>query len=384
MTLLSQPVLKPISEQERLDWLQLIRTDSIGPIMFHRLVQKYKTVHAALQAVPHISKNKPVQLYPRALAEKEYEDTLAKGGRMIAACEPDYPLALAATEDAPPILTVFGDAAILNKPALAIVGSRNCSLNGRKFAERLARDLGDAGYIVVSGLARGIDTAAHNGGLNTGTIAAVAGGADVIYPPENTDLHKMIAAKGAVVSEVMLGMQPLARHFPKRNRIITGLSLGVVVVEASLKSGSLISARTAAEQGRDVFAVPGFPADPRAQGPNALLKDGAILIQDAQDVLTHVQSFAARKITPYNFQNSTAGGLFESSDVFDIEEQIDNSTVTDRILDCLSHTAVTVDEIIRACQLTSATVQVSLLELELSGMVQRHPGNRVSLVEQNI
>lgn len=369
-----------LTDDQKLDWMQLSRTDSIGPITFYRLMQKYKSVQKALAALPHLSKTKPVTAIDRGLVEKEYRETLKQGGRIIAACEPDYPEALAATEDAPPVLTVFGDASLLHKPSIAIVGSRNCSLNGRKFAEKLARELGESGYVITSGLARGIDAAAHVGGLKTGTVAAVAGGADVIYPRENEDLHVQIAKKGAVISEVALGLQPLSKHFPKRNRIITGLSLGVIVVEANLKSGSLISARTAAEQGRDVFAVPGFPADPRAEGPNALLKDGAILVQSTLDVLNHVQSFAARKVIPKSFSD----GLFDTGDVFEVEDENAIAAAAETILTFLSHTPVAVDEIVRACQLTIATVQSSLLELELSGQVKRHPGNRVSMVEYGI
>ena len=277
--------------QEKIDWLRLARTETVGPITFHRLLSKYKTPAAALDILPVLTKNKPIRICDSATAERELETLTKHHGQMIFAGDENYPLALTSLEDAPPVLSVLGNIELLNKQSVALVGSRNASLNARKLVQKMASDLGKAGVTIVSGLARGIDTSAHEGSLTTGTIAVVAGGVNVIYPKENTDLFHKIAESGAVVSECAWGTQPMAQHFPKRNRIVSGLSVGTVVIEASLRSGSLITARMAAEQGRDVMAVPGFPLDPRSEGTNALLRDGVILVRDAADVLEQINSF---------------------------------------------------------------------------------------------
>jgi DNA processing protein len=370
---LSQREREKLSSDEKLAWLRLTRTEGIGPITFHRLLARYKTASRALEALPHLTRSKPVVPYPADLAQKEIESTRKMGGTLIAACEESYPLSLAAIEDAPPILTVFGDPTLLQKPSIAIVGSRNASLNGRKFAAILARDLGEAGYVVTSGLARGIDTSAHEGALERGTVAVVAGGSDVVYPNENKDLYEDIKRKGSIVSECALGTQPLAQHFPKRNRIVSGLSVGTIIVEANLKSGSLITARMAGEQGRDVFAVPGFPFDPRSAGTNALIRDGATLIRSADDVLEQLRSFLHKSIEP---PKTLLDGLEEEIDDF---LGFTGDSCREILLERLSITPTGVDEIIRACNLKSAAVQGTLLELELEGLVQRLPGNRVCL-----
>lgn len=379
-----QPRTERLSDKERLDWLQLARTDTVGPITFHRLISRFKTAAKAMEALPTLSRTPPT-LFDRKRAERELDQVIKKGGRIIAAGEPEYPLALAAIDDAPPLLTVFGRIDLMHRPCVAIVGSRNASINGRKFTERLARELNEAGYVITSGLARGIDASAHTGSLAKGTIGVVAGGADVIYPPENKSLHEKMMQDGAVISEQPLTMQPLSRHFPKRNRIITGLSLGVVVVEATLKSGSLISARTAAEQGRDVFAVPGFPGDPRAEGPNSLLKDGAVLVQSTSDIIDHLTSFVHRRP---DLSKTVTGGLFEDEpEQPETAEEIPYIAPEKRseaLLSLLSFNPVAVDEIVRSCQWTIGTVQSTLLELELSGKVKRLPGNRISLLENEI
>jgi DNA processing protein len=296
----------------------------------------------------------------------------ALGGKMIFAAEISYPLALSAIEDAPPVLSVLGNVRLLNLPSIGIVGARNASLNGRKFAEKLSKDLGNAGQMVVSGLARGIDAAAHAGALATGTIACVAGGADNIYPPENTALYHQIRNEGCIVAESPLGMEPMARHFPKRNRIISGLSAGIIVVEATLKSGSLITARMAAEQGRDVYAIPGHPFDPRAAGPNKLIQDGATLVLDAGDILQNLADFSGSRQTlsePPQYQ-------WQPEDL----SENDAEAVREIILQNLSSTPVTVDELVRTCHLTIPAAQMILLELEIAGRIQRLPGNRVVLV----
>lgn len=363
-----------LANDEKVDWLRLTRSETVGAITFHNLLRKYKTASAALDALARFSKNKPLRIMSQMEAEDEMAEVEKLGGVMIAACEADYPLSLAAIEDAPPVITVLGNPKLLQKEAIGIVGSRNCSLNGRRFAQKLAQDLGAAGYVVASGFARGIDTAAHEGAIASGTVAAVAGGIDIVYPKENQKLYEEMIVHGALVSECALGVQPLAQHFPKRNRIITGLSLGVVVVEANLKSGSLISARTAAEQGRDVFAVPGFPADPRSSGTNTLIRDGATLVRSAEDVLEQINSFTSQR---YSHSAPPVEGLFEEA--FDYEN--DNLDVRGAILSQLSTSPAGVDEIARACQLRSSVVQGTLLELELSGLIQRLPGNRVCLLE---
>lgn len=370
-----------MNEQEKIDWLRLSRTETVGPITFHRLLAKYKTPAAALDILPILTKNKPIRICPASAAEQELETLTNHKGQMIFAGDEDYPLALTSLEDAPPVLSVIGNIALLNQQCVALVGSRNASLNGRKLAHKMAADLGKQNMVVVSGLARGIDTSAHDGSLASGTVAVVAGGVDVIYPKENTDLYNKICEIGAVVSECAWGTQPMAQHFPKRNRIVSGLSVGTVVIEASLRSGSLITARMAAEQGRDVMAVPGFPLDPRSEGTNALIRDGVTLVRDAADVMEQIGSFLNKRncgeqISFSEIVGLNEGGLSESpaNDCFSSEN------LYSIIFPELSSSPVEVDEIVRVCNLRSADVQGTLLEMELEGVVQRLPGNRVCLV----
>lgn len=368
-------------DQEKINWLRLSRTETVGPITFHRLLAKYGSATKALEILPILTKNKPIKICDVATAEREFETLTKNKGQMIFAGDENYPLTLTSLEDAPPVLSVFGSIEILNKQSIALVGSRNASLNGRKLAHKMAADLGQQNMVIVSGLARGIDTAAHEGSLTTGTIAVVAGGVDVVYPRENTDLYKKICEQGAVVSECEWGVQPLAQHFPKRNRIVSGLSAGTVVIEANLRSGSLITARMAAEQGRDVMAVPGFPLDPRSEGTNALIRDGVTLVRDAADVIEQIGSFLkpldrTQQISFSEIVGLSDEGLSEiaANDCFSTEN------LYTLILPELSSTPVEVDEIVRVCNLRSADVQGTLLEMELEGVVQRLPGNRVCLV----
>lgn len=386
---------EPLPLAEKLAWIRLSRTGSIGPITFFHLMDRYKTASRALEHLPHLARRggKAPVIPPIAAVEREYEAVRKRGGDILAACEPGYPIALTALEDAPPVLTVFGSLrAVAKQPCVAIVGARNASLNARKFAQSLAQDLGVAGQLVVSGMARGIDTAAHLGALNTGTIAVVAGGADIVYPEENRDLYEKIIRQGAVVAENPLGFHPRPQDFPRRNRIVSGLSAGVVVVEASLRSGSLITARLAAEQGRDVFAVPGFPMDPRAQGANALIRDGAVLVQSAADILGHLNAFTGGRALSESPRGTWAADLFSVPDsdaafgemAAEETEEDDVQAVEDAgeiLLSRLSFSAVEVDELIRSCQLSVPAAQTALLELELSGRLRRLPGNRVSLAE---
>lgn len=365
-----------LDDAEKIAWLRLIRTDNVGPITFYNLLQTFGTAVKAIENLPTLAKRggrlKNLSIADAGAIIQEMEALEKRGGEFVFAADKFYPLSLAATEDAPPVLSVLGNKKILNLSTVGIVGARNASLNGRKFAEKIAGDLGKAGQMIASGLARGIDTSAHAGSLATGTIAVVAGGIDIIYPPENGKLYHAIIGEGCIVAESPLGMEPLARHFPKRNRIISGLSSGVLVVEATLKSGSLITARMAAEQGRDVFAVPGHPFDPRASGPNKLIQDGAVLIQNADDILQNIGSFQTTKIALHEPPQSSWPA-----------EQIDDQTsetIRDIILQNISMTPVTVDELVRNCHLTIPSVQMVLLELELAGRLQRLPGNRIVLI----
>jgi DNA processing protein len=278
-----------LGEQARLDWLRLARSSGIGPVTVRDLIAFYGTAAKALDALPELARRgggaRPVRVCSKADAEREIETLTKLGARLIARPDPDYPEALAALEDAPPVIAVKGRAELLRLPQIALVGARNASANGRRIAGDMAAGLAQAGAVVVSGMARGIDTAAHLGALNAGsgsggTIAVVAGGIDVLYPPENGVLFDRLGAEALIVAEAAPGTEPAARHFPRRNRIISGLSRAVVVVEAALKSGSLITARYALDQGRDVMAVPGSPLDPRCRGANRLIREGARLVED--------------------------------------------------------------------------------------------------------
>jgi DNA processing protein len=368
------------SLEEKLSWLRLIRTDNVGPVTFYRLIERYGSAKAAIEALPELSRKgggkRPLKVPPPESVEKEYEKLKRYGGDIITVAEEDYPLALSACEDAPPVLSIKGRRELLNTRCIAMVGARNASYNGRKFAAKLAGDLGEAGLTVISGMARGIDTAAHNGSVNTGTIAVVAGGIDIVYPEENRSLYEKIAEGGLVIAENAFGFKPRPQDFPRRNRIVSGLSEGVIVVEASLRSGSLITARLAGEQGRDVFAVPGYPMDPRAQGPNKLIRDGAVLVEDASHIIEVLNSFSASSMRDnkhsYDYESFENSGYGEPDDP-DSSRQI--------LLDNLSHTAIGVDELIHACHLTIPVAQTLLLELELAGRLQRHSGGRVSLVD---
>jgi len=289
-----------------------------------------------------------------------------------------YPSALAAIEDAPPILTVLGEAQLLQRPMIAVVGARNASANGRRLARDLAAELGRGGLVVISGLARGIDAAAHLGGLETGSIAVVAGGADVVYPAENRGLYDALVCQGAIVAELPLGTEPQARHFPRRNRIISGMALGVVVVEAAARSGSLITARSALEQGREVFAVPGSPLDPRSRGCNDLLRHGATVTENAEDVLSPLGPQLGG-IEPLRPVPSIAIPTAPHRPPPGIAVPAEDAAGLELILERLGPTPVAVDELVRQCQMSAAVVATLLLELELAGRVERHPGNLVSL-----
>lgn len=372
---------------ERVMWLRLARTEGLGAVGFARLIARYVTAEAALDALPGRCRKagKPAPVIPsRETIEAELDAVDRIGGVILTGIDPGFPPLLAAIPAPPPALVVKGDLALLDRPACAMVGARNASAAGLRFARELAHGLGGEGIVVVSGLARGIDGAAHAGALETGTIAVVAGGIDHIYPPEHADLHNAIAERGLVVSERSLGRIPTARDFPRRNRLISGLSRGTVVVEAALRSGSLITARFAAEQGREVMAVPGSPIDPRARGSNQLLRDGAHLIETVEDVtgiLAGLQSLPqVREAAPQS-----------GDDLFDedwpdtpVDEAADagNDDIsgTSRIRSLVSPTPVSVDEIARQSGLPAGTVSAMLMELELTGEVARLPGGLVQRV----
>jgi DNA processing protein len=374
---------RPLSEAERLDWLRLARTDAVGPITFHHLIARYGSAGAAIEALPELSRRggRRLELKPPAMAEAKRElEALARiGGRIVAACEPDYPAILAMIEDAPPVLSLLGRGDLAARPMVGMVGARNASLNGRRFAHDMARQLGEAGFTVVSGFARGIDTAAHEGAFATGTLAVLAGGIDIVYPPENAGLYERLGQSGLVVAECALGTQPTARHFPRRNRLISGLSLGTVVIEAALRSGSLITARMAAEQGRQVLAVPGSPLDPRAQGCNRLIRGGATLVESAEHV---IEALAPQISVPLLREPSPmmprphAATLPAGSDA----AETDRARAMAEVLERLSPTPTAVDELLRDCQLSPPVVLTVLLELELAGRIERQPGNRISLL----
>ncbi len=368
---------RTLTPAERLDWLRLIRSENIGPVTFYGLLARFGSAEAALDALPDYAKRggraKPLRICSRADAEREMHQLHDAGARFVAWGEPDYPAALAAVDDAPPLLSVKGRVELLAGNGVAIVGARNASANGRRFARDMALQIGQQRLLVISGLARGIDAAAHEGSLPTGTAAVLAGGIDKVYPEENRALHEQIAERGVLVAEMPVGTEPQARHFPRRNRIISGCALGVLVVEAALRSGSLITARFAAEQGRDVFAVPGSPLDPRCHGTNDLIRNGATLTENIDDILRELNPRLSRSLTEPNRGDFAAvsEGLVGETDL---------ARARAKLLELLSPTPVPVDELVRQCQFSPSLVVTVLLELELAGRVERHPGNQVSLL----
>jgi DNA processing protein len=363
-----------LTHEQRLDWLRLICSDHVGPRTFRALVNHCGGARAALAALPDLAHRggaiRPTRVHSRRDAERELEAASAFGVTLVALGEPDYPRRLQMIDDAPPLLAVRGRTAAFDLPTVAIVGARNASAAGLRFAERLARDLGAAGFAVVSGLARGIDAAAHRGSLATGTIAVLAGGHDRVYPPEHHDLADAILADGALISEMPLGWEPRARDFPRRNRLISGLAAGIVVVEAARRSGSLITARFALEQGREVFAAPGSPLDPRAEGSNDLIKQGATLVTDATDVIAVLRPIFGEPV-------ALAATEPDPAPVPGAEPDGDERT---RILALLGPTPVPIDDLVRLSGSSPAGVRVVLLELELAGRLERHGGALVSLV----
>ena len=355
---------RTLSGPERVAWVRLARTPRVGPLTFAGLIARFQTASAALEALPRISRLTPT---PAQAVERELDALEAIGARLIASCEPDFPPLLAQLPAPPPILAVRGDVKTLRKPAVAIVGSREGSAAALMLAERFATDLGAAGFAIVSGLARGVDAAAHKGALQTGTIAVLAGGLDRPYPPQNLKLHEMICERGAVVSEAPLGMVARARDFPRRNSIISGLSRGVVVIEAALRSGSLITARAAGDQGRDVMAVPGSPLDPRARGSNQLIKQGATLVENAEDVI------AALGEAPAPLRSQPQPSLFEHG------QEKPRERLAAQIAALLSPTPVHINDLARLLNAPLAAVAAALTELELDDRAASLPGGYAAL-----
>jgi DNA processing protein len=369
-------MMRNLSRAEKLAWLRLARTPQIGPVTFANLIARFSTAERAVEEAPRLAERggaKQFVLPPKEDIARELDLLEAIGGRMIASCEADFPQGLAALAPPPPLISVFGQTRLLHKDMIAVVGARNASALARKFAWTLSRELSQAGLIVVSGLARGIDSAAHEAALDGGTIAVVAGGADIVYPPENENLYRAIAERGIVLSEMRLGESPQARHFPRRNRLISGLSRGVVVVEAAEQSGSLITANYALEQNREVFAVPGSPLDPRAKGANRLIREGATLTESAEDVLA-----VLRPIIGHGFHEPDVAP-FKPNGSGDLEAEADR--VRDRIVEALGVAPVEIDELIRQTGAPAGAVLTVILELELAGRCRRHPGNRVGWAE---
>jgi DNA processing protein len=355
--------------EDLVDRLRLLRTPGIGPVTFRQLIARFGTPAAALAAVPELAQRgggKAPALRTRADAEREITRVEKLGAKFLVLGQGLYPRLLSELEDAPPLLIAKGNLNLLDRQAVAIVGARNASAAACRFARGLAHDLGQNELVVVSGLARGIDSAAHDGSVSTGTVAVIAGGIDIFYPPENEERQKMLYERGVVVAEMPAGTEPRARHFPYRNRIIAGMSSGTVVVEAAPRSGSLITARLAAEAGREVMAVPGSPLDPRAQGCNQLIRDGATLVQNAADVVEAIRPFASQvRSTPSHYE--MAAEPMNGEDALGVVEEL------------LGPSPVPVDEIIRLSAVPSGAVQMALLELDLAGRLDRHAGGKVSL-----
>lgn len=369
------PVRSLVDHTERLARLRLIRSERVGPITFRELLTYFASATEALDALPSLAARgggRRIAICTKSKAEDELAAAARVGARYVHLGEPQYPVALAAVEDAPPILLVMGRSDLLNRGCVAVVGARNASTNGRRLARDIAAGISDNGLPVVSGMARGIDAAAHEGALDGGTIAVLAGGPDVVYPEENRPLYEAICETGAIATESPPGLVPQARHFPRRNRIISGLSLGVVVVEAASRSGSLITARLANEQGREVMAVPGSPLDPRCRGANDLIRKGATMVESAEDVLSVIEAMQCRDLTEATDQNDldVPAGLTEN-----VPDDLRR-----RVLEALGRTPAPIDSVIRDLGLPARTVLTVLLELELAGRVERQPGNMAVLV----
>jgi DNA processing protein len=359
--------------------LQLIRTLNVGPITFFNLIGRFGSAKKALDMLPELSRRGGSKIglvpYLREIAEKEIAAAHAFGAKMVMYGQPEYPELLLNIPDPPPIITIRGNTEIWKeKTIIAIVGARNASAGGCQFAQKIAKELGEKGIIVVSGLARGIDSYAHKGALQYGTVGVIAGGINNIYPPENSILYNQLFEKGAVISELAFGSAPFAGSFPGRNRIIAGMSAGTIVVEAAPKSGSLITARFALENNREVFAVPGSPLDPRSKGCNQLIKQGAVMVESLQDILDGIAHTRRHKLF------ETPPTKFVGTPVVHGESEAELVYLRQKIIDKLSTYAVAIDELIEQCDTSASAMYTILLELELAGRVRRSAGNKVYLI----
>jgi DNA processing protein len=403
-----------LSDEQRLDWLQLIRSENIGPRTFRTLINRFGGARAALEALPDLvarhGGGRQIRIAPRDACEREYEAAQRMGARFLVLGDSEFPRALREIDAPPPLICMIGDPAVFARPMVSVVGSRNASAAGLAFTDRLVRELAQADLVIASGLARGVDQRAHRASLDTGTVAVLAGGLDRIYPPEHAGLAQEISARGAVVSEMPLGWEPRGRDFPRRNRIVAGLALGTVVVEAARRSGSLITARFANEQGREVFAVPGSPLDPRAEGCNDLLRSGATLCVSGADVIEALAPVMAGDAAPRanlrddDFAQEPAQRLWDETDMFGdpappltepalelddpgspppahigLAPASDPAAVKSAVAALLGPAPVGVDDVVRASGMSVADVHAALFDLELEGKLLRHPGGMVAL-----
>jgi DNA processing protein len=395
-----------LTDAQRFDWLRLIRSENVGPRTFRALLNSFGGAQAALRALPDLAKRggaRALRIAPTDEIERELEAARRIGARFIALGEQDYPPLLRQIDSAPPIITLRGEVEILKRPSVAIVGSRNASAAGLAFTERLTRGVGAGGYVIVSGLARGVDQRAHHASLETGAIAVLAGGLAKPYPPEATPLMEKIANQGAVISEMPIEWEPRGRDFPRRNRIVSGLALGTVVVEAARNSGSLITARFAAEQGRAVFSVPGSPLDPRAEGTNELIRDGATICTKADDVLSELAPMREGRrpsgfreaddpseplwgelplcgVDPASTPHIAQDAKFDEKAASTLESSDEAEATRTRILALLGPSPTSLDDLARAAEASIRDVRIVLLELDLAGRLEYSGGDRVALI----
>ena len=371
----------PLSDEQKINWLRLIRSDNVGPATFRDLINHFHSASAALDALPDLiakggSAGK-IKIASREQAEREMEFATQNNARFIGMGEPDYPPALRSVDYPPPLICVKGNSEVLNRPSIGIVGSRNSSINGMRLAAQFAAELGKAEFVIISGLARGIDASAHQHSLSSGTIAVFAGGVDQVFPEENRELAlDVLESNGAIISEMPMGWNPRAKDFPRRNRLVAGISAGLLVIEAAKRSGSLISARLANEAGRTVYALPGSPLDPRCEGTNWLIKQGATLVTDPQDIIE--DQAQGRLPVQAGFWGEDKDD-YEENSIDQKHTEADLPAARKAILDALGPSPVEVDDIIRFSGQTPGQVQLVLIELDLAGKIERHGGNRVSL-----
>lgn len=370
---------RPACPEHTVDILRLIKSENVGPKTFLHLVKVFGSAKTALENIGELSlkggRTKPIKIFSKSSAERELELLDKNNAKIITYQSLDYSRLLLEIPDFPPVLSYKGNIELLNtRKSIGVVGARNASLNGRTFTTRIVKELVEHNYIIVSGLARGIDTAAHQDNTDK-TIAVIAGGIDHIYPPENSKLYAQIAEHGLIVAELAIGTAPMGIHFPQRNRIISGLSLGTLVIEASLKSGSLITAHMALDQNREVFAVPGFPLDPRSQGTNKLIKDGAILVESINDIINNLPEFTNKESTEDNFADNNLVFGAATNCLTQITDDMRKA-----VINLLSASPIYFEDLLQETNLSAPIIHTIILELELAGNVARSPGNKISLV----